>query len=106
MTSEIEINIGSQSSTTEKSDTDHEYAPAPIVDGARLGPNVINRLLVTSDSGYTYLANDGRTVVQEFFPQQFAVRDVDGIGIATDVHSEGLCVEGDCCEVPHLFGCT
>ena len=81
MTSEIEINIGSQSSTTEKSDTDHEYAPAPIVDGARLGPNVISRLLVTSDSGYTYLANDGRTVVQEFFPQQFAVRDVDGISL-------------------------
>ena len=81
MTSEIEINIASQSLTTEKSDIDHEYVPAPIADGARLGPNVISRLLVTSDSGYTYLANDGRTVVQEFFPQQFAVRDVDGISL-------------------------
>ncbi len=81
MTSEIEINIGSQSSTTEKSVIDHEYVPAPMADGTRLGPNVISRLLVTSDSGYTYLANDGRTVVQEFFPQQFAVRDVDGVSL-------------------------
>ncbi len=81
MTSETEINIVSRSSTTEKSDIDHEYVPAPLADGARLGPNVISRLLVTSDSGYTYLANDGCTVVQEFFPQQFAVRDVDGLSL-------------------------
>ncbi len=38
MTSEIEINIASQSLTTEKSDIDHEYVPAPIADGATARP--------------------------------------------------------------------
>ena len=53
----------------------------PLVPGSALGPNIISKLLGTSDSGYTYLANDGATVVQEYFPIQFAVRDTDGISL-------------------------
>ncbi|HCK76157.1 MAG TPA: hypothetical protein DHW07_03330, partial [Gammaproteobacteria bacterium] len=54
---------------------------APLAMGAALGPNVISRLLGTSDSGYTYLANEGTIVVQEYFPVQFAVRDTDGVSL-------------------------
>ncbi len=54
---------------------------APLVPGSALGPNIISKLLGTSDSGYTYLANDGATVVQEYFPIQFAVRDTDGVSL-------------------------
>jgi len=54
---------------------------APLAPGAALGPNAISRLLGTSDSGYTYLANNGTTVVQEYFPLQFAVRDADGVSL-------------------------
>ena len=53
----------------------------PLVPGSALGPNIISKLLGTSDSGYTYLANDGATVVQEYFPIQFAVRDTDGVSL-------------------------
>ena len=55
--------------------------PAPLAPGATLGTNTISRLLATSDSGYTYLANKGTTVVQEYFPLQFAVRDADGVSL-------------------------
>ena len=54
---------------------------APLAPGATLGPNIISKLLGASDSGYTYLANDGATVVQEYFPLQFAVRDTDGVSL-------------------------
>ena len=54
---------------------------APLAPDATLGTNTISRLLATSDSGYTYLANDGATVVQEYFPLQFAVRDSDDISL-------------------------
>jgi len=54
---------------------------APLAPGATLGPNAISRLLGVSDSGYTYLANNGTTVVQEYFPLQFAVRDADGVSL-------------------------
>jgi len=54
---------------------------APLAPGATLGTNTISRLLATSDSGYTYLANEGATVVQEYFPLQFAVRDTDGVSL-------------------------
>jgi len=54
---------------------------APLAPDATLGTNTISRLLATSDSGYTYLANDGATVVQEYFPLQFAVRDSDNISL-------------------------
>jgi len=54
---------------------------APLAPDATLGTNTISRLLATSDSGYTYLANNGATVVQEYFPLQFAVRDSDNISL-------------------------
>ena len=54
---------------------------APLAPGAALGSHTISRVLVTSDSGYTYLANDGATVVQEYFPLQFAVRDTDNTSL-------------------------
>ena len=55
--------------------------PAPLAPGAALGSHTISRLLVTSDSGYTYLADDGATVIQEYFPLQFAVRDTDNTSL-------------------------
>ncbi len=54
---------------------------APLAPGAALGSHTISRLLVSSDSGYTYLANDGATVIQEYFPLQFAVRDADNTSL-------------------------
>ena len=54
---------------------------APLAPGAALGSHTISRLLVTSDSGYTYLADDGATVIQEYFPLQFAVRDTDNTSL-------------------------
>jgi len=46
-----------------------------------LGEFQVNRLLVTTDSGYTYSSNNGSYLVQEFFPQQLAVRDSDGLSL-------------------------
>ena len=54
---------------------------APLAPGAALSSHTISRLLVTSDSGYTYLADDGATVIQEYFPLQFAVRDTDNTSL-------------------------
>ena len=46
-----------------------------------MGEFQVNRLLVTTDSGYTYSSNNGSYLVQEFFPQQLAVRDSDGLSL-------------------------
>jgi len=71
---------GEPTAKTDSVEPDASQA-APLAPGATLGTNTISRLLAASDSGYTYLANEGATVVQEYFPLQFAVRDTDGVSL-------------------------
>ena len=63
------------------SDRDDSLSPAPLPPGARLGNFQINRLLASTDSGYTYSSNSGSAIIQEFFPKQLAVRDQDGLAL-------------------------
>ena len=63
------------------SDKDGSLSPAPLPPGARLGNFQINRLLASTDSGYTYSSNSGSAIIQEFFPKQLAVRDQDGLAL-------------------------
>ena len=63
------------------SSKDESLSPAPLPPGARLGNFQVNRLLASTDSGYTYSSNNGSAIVQEFFPKQLAVRDKDGLSL-------------------------
>ena len=63
------------------SERDDSLSPAPLPPGARLGNFQINRLLASTDSGYTYSSNSGSAIIQEFFPKQLAVRDKDGLSL-------------------------
>ena len=63
------------------SNKDDSLSPAPLPPGARLGNFQINRLLASTDSGYTYSSNSGSVIIQEFFPKQLAVRDKDGLSL-------------------------
>ena len=56
-------------------------SPQPLPPGSRLGEFQVNRLLATTDSGYTYSSNNGSHLVQEFFPKQLAVRDNDSVSL-------------------------
>jgi TPR repeat protein/serine/threonine protein kinase len=38
-------------------------------------------MLTQADSGFTYTANNGGIVIQEYFPLQFALRDQDGVSL-------------------------
>lgn len=58
-----------------------ELRATPLQTGAQLGNNVISRMLVQADSGFTYTANNGSIVIQEYFPLQFALRDQDGVSL-------------------------
>ena len=58
-----------------------KLSPAPLATGTRLGDYQITRVLAQTDNGFTYAANDGAALVQEFFPHQFALRDYDGISL-------------------------
>ena len=66
---------------SDTSDKDDSLSPAPLPPGARLGNFQINRLLASTDSGYTYSSNSGSAIIQEFFPKQLAVRDQDGLAL-------------------------
>ena len=58
-----------------------ELRATPLQTGAQLGNNIISRMLVQADSGFTYTANNGGIVIQEYFPVQFALRDQDGVSL-------------------------
>ena len=81
MTSETGAEPPKKAETETESIGEAEYKASPLTPGATLGAYTIDKRLVSSDSGFTYLANDGRTVVQEYFPQQIAVCDTDGISL-------------------------
>ena len=81
MTSDTRIHPSPATPVEPENKVEPGFRAAPLGEGAKLGPNTIEKLLITSDSGYTYLANAGKTVVQEYFPQQFCVRDTDGISL-------------------------
>ena len=57
------------------------YTPHPLAPGAWLGEYEIKDLLSQTRSGYTYTANSGAVLVQEYFPRDIAVRDSDGTSV-------------------------
>jgi TPR repeat protein/serine/threonine protein kinase len=54
------------------------YTPHPLMPGTRLGEYEIEDLLSQTRSGYTYAANGGTALIQEYFPRDIAIRDPDG----------------------------
>jgi serine/threonine protein kinase/tetratricopeptide (TPR) repeat protein len=72
------------------------YTPHPLAPGAWLGEYKIKDLLSQTRSGYTYTANDGATLIQEYFPCDIAIRDSDGTSVllydeaANPVYEHGL----------------
>ena len=57
------------------------YTPHPLAPGAWLGEYEIKGLLSETRSGYTYTANGGAALVQEYFPRDIAIRDSDGTSV-------------------------
>ena len=57
------------------------YRASPLPPGTRLDNFHIDHLIDESAAGYTYSANDGRLIIQEYFPQQISVRDIDGVSV-------------------------
>jgi TPR repeat protein/serine/threonine protein kinase len=54
------------------------YTPHPLAPGALLGEYEIEGLLCQTRSGYSYAANGGTALIQEYFPRDIAIRDSDG----------------------------
>ena len=77
----LEPRLPTTSETLSPTGDQSRLSPQPLPPGSRLGEFQVNRLLVTTDSGYTYSSNNGSYLVQEFFPQQLAVRDSDGLSL-------------------------
>ena len=57
------------------------YTAAPLPPRTRLDKFHVDHLIHESAAGYTYSANDGLLIIQEYFPQQIAVRDLDGVSV-------------------------
>jgi hypothetical protein len=57
------------------------YTAAPLPPRTRLDKFNVDHLIHESAAGYTYSANDGLLIIQEYFPQQIAVRDLDGVSV-------------------------
>ena len=53
------------------------YTPHPLAPGALLGEYEIEGVLSQTRSGYTYAANGGTALIQEYFPRDIAIRDSD-----------------------------
>jgi len=57
------------------------YTPHPLAPGTRLGEYQIQGLLNQTRAGYTYTANGGAALIQEYFPRDIAIRDSDGASV-------------------------
>ncbi len=72
------------------------YTAAPLPPRTRLDKFNVDHLIHESAAGYTYSANDGLLIIQEYFPQQIAVRDLDGVSVmlwdatADEEYQQGL----------------
>jgi serine/threonine protein kinase len=72
------------------------YTAAPLPPRTRLDKFHIDHLIHESAAGYTYSANEGLLIIQEYFPQQIAVRDLDGVSVmlwdatADEEYQQGL----------------
>ena len=53
------------------------YTAHPLVAGTNLGEYTIEKVISETENGYTYAANDGLTILQEYFPKKIAIRDTD-----------------------------
>ncbi|MBL10366.1 MAG: hypothetical protein CL402_07625 [Acidiferrobacteraceae bacterium] len=53
------------------------YTAHPLATGINLGEYTIERVISQTECGYTYAANDGLTVLQEYFPRKIAIRNAD-----------------------------
>ena len=81
MTADSHTEPNAGASTSADNRNPDELRATPLQTGAQLGNNIISRMLVQADSGFTYTANNGGVVIQEYFPLQFAVRDQDGVSL-------------------------
>ena len=72
------------------------YTAAPLPPRTRLDKFHVDHLIHESAAGYTYSANEGLLIIQEYFPQQIAVRDLDGVSVmlwdaaADEEYQQGL----------------
>tara|TARA_B100000029_G_scaffold508457_1_gene595352 strand:+ start:1613 stop:4306 length:2694 start_codon:yes stop_codon:yes gene_type:complete len=57
------------------------YTSYPLKVGSSLGHYSIDEVISQTQSGYTYLANNRSIVVEEYFPKDIAIRDVDGASL-------------------------
>ena len=81
MTADSHTEPNAGASTSADNRNPGELRATPLQTGAQLGNNIISRMLVQADSGFTYTANNGGIVIQEYFPLQFALRDQDGVSL-------------------------
>ncbi len=81
MTADSHTEPNAEASTSADNPNPGELRATPLQTGAQLGNNIISRVLVQADSGFTYTANNGGIVIQEYFPLQFALRDQDGVSL-------------------------
>lgn len=81
MTADSHTEPNAGASTSADNPNPGELRATPLQTGAQLGNNIISRVLVQADSGFTYTANNGGIVIQEYFPLQFALRDQDGVSL-------------------------
>ena len=60
---------------------DADYIAAPLKDGTIVSDTTIKSLICSSFSGYTYLctkkSDDNTFIVQEYFPNEISLRDID-----------------------------
>ena len=57
------------------------YSPHPLKIGTSLGEYRIEEVISETYSGYTYLANNRSIVIEEYFPNDIAIRDTDGTSL-------------------------
>ena len=81
MTADSHTEPNAGASTSADNRNPGELRATALQTGAQLGNNIISRMLVQADSGFTYTANNGGIVIQEYFPLQFALRDQDGVSL-------------------------
>lgn len=66
-------------------DSSTEYSAAPLATGAQIGSFTVGKLVCNSFSGFTYTGTDGdnrrAVIIQEYFPEEVSVRDLDRLSL-------------------------
>ncbi len=66
-------------------DSGTEYSAAPLAAGAQVDSFTVGKLVCNSFSGFTYTGTDGdnrrAVIIQEYFPEEVSVRDLDRVSL-------------------------